>query len=152
MKKIAILFLPALFFLGACGQAVNMDEQAKDGNYHYENFDLRFQVVLPPEFEYYQTQRKTEERWTDIEFFIPSNDIEFPQEIPNYWMPLVIRVWNEDDYAATLVPGGTPLYTSFGTKRGYTYTYLFEENLPLDWKDRWSEDIVGFIIENLSIK
>jgi hypothetical protein len=151
MKK-AVLILMVLLTMTGCGTATNMDEQAKDGNYHYENRDYSFTVTLPPVFEYYQTQRITEDAYVDVEFFLPTKDPEYVDEtFPSYFKPLIVRVWLDESYS-TLSEEDKDDFTSFGNKGNYVYSYKFTSRVPSDWTDRWNEDVKLFISDNLDIK
>lgn len=152
MKKI-LIFLPLLFLFSACTTTpANMDEQAEDGNYHYENRDLRFSVLLPPEFEYYQTQRIEQSGWVDIEFFLPTKDPVYVEEaFPSYFKPLVIRVWAEPVYE-TATEAQKEDNTEFGRQNDQVYTYRFADEIPQDWTERFNDELKQFVSDNLKLE
>ncbi len=124
-----------------------MDELAKDGNYHYQNKDLGFSLVLPPEFIYYQTQRKNTDDFTDIEIFVPTNDTSYPQEVPSYAKPIAIRIFS-NDYWNNSNEEERGLYQKVGAKGNFVYTIRFWDYPPTDWTDKWSEEMKNKIAEN----
>ncbi|MFH1661929.1 MAG: hypothetical protein ABIA02_02440 [Candidatus Falkowbacteria bacterium] len=132
MKKNIILILVISLFLSGCGcekeKVFNMDELADDNKYHYENIDLNFKIDLPQEFIYYQTQRKKVDNRIDIEFFVPTNDVDYIQEVPGYAKPIVVRAENGE------------------------YDLKFWEIVPNDWEERWSEDMENEIINSFEVK
>lgn len=70
-----------------------MGQLSEDNSYHYSNNDLGFEMALPTEFEYYQTQRKENPDYIDIEIFVPTSDIGYLQEVPGYAKPIVVRIF-----------------------------------------------------------
>lgn len=149
MKKIrlSILVLVIVAVLSACGQPPDMGKQAEDGNYHYRNNDLGFSISLPPEFIYYQTQRKETDKYTVIEFFVPTADTSYPQEIQSYAMPLEVRVFDKKNWQDSYAEDYD--FVRKGKKR--VYAILFWEKEPKDWQDKWNRDVEKNIIHNFSL-
>lgn len=146
MKKKYLFFVFfVVLLLAGCGKKVPMDQPSADGNFYYNNKDLGFNLVLPPDFLYYQTQRKDGGNFIDIEFFVPTSDTSYPQEIQSYAKPIVVRVFNNKD-----------LWDENGDKNGFQkfekgnkiYAIKFWEKTPTDWKDKWSEEMREGIINN----
>lgn len=156
-KKFILLFL--LFFallLAGCGRELNMDQPAEDGNFHYRNKDLGFNLVLPPEFLYYQTQRKETADYIDLEFFVPTADTNYYQDALGYGKPAVVRIFNKNSWEQT---GGNGIYQKLGEKKSWwpgeedkIYTIKFWGEAPVDWQGKWSEEMKQGIIEGFRVK
>ena len=104
MKKIDKIFIfiflfLGLFFIGGCAKKLLMDELAPDGYYHYENKDLGFKINLPADFQYYQTQRKEGDDFKHIEFFVPTNDTAYPQEVAGYAKAVVVAIFDSKKWS-----------------------------------------------------
>lgn len=149
-KKLSLLalslVLAASLLISGCGKQQLMDQPAKDGKYHYQNNDLGFGLVLPEEFIYYQTQRKQGDNFIDIEFFVPSSDLDYQKEVPGYAKPIIIRVYQIDQYQ------DESDFQKIGEKDKRIYALKFWQNTPLDWQKKWSEDIEKSIISDFEIK
>jgi len=143
-KKYLFFIFFVVLLLTGCGQKTVMDQPSADGNFYYNNKDLGFNLVLPPDFLYYQTQRKDGGNFIDIEFFTPTSDTAYPQEIQSYAKPIVVRVFNNKD-----------LWNENGDKNGFQklekgnkiYAIKFWDKAPADWKDKWSEEMKKGIID-----
>ncbi|MFA4834085.1 MAG: hypothetical protein WC619_04560 [Patescibacteria group bacterium] len=158
VKKTILFSLIFIFglLLSGCGQEPIMDQPAEDGNFYYRNKDMGFSLVLPPEFLYYQTQRKETADYIDLEFFVPTNDTGYPQEVPSYAKPVVIRIFNEDSWEKA---SGEGIYQKIGEnkswwpgKKGKVYTIKFWGEAPLDWQGKWSEEMKQKIIDGFEVK
>lgn len=153
MGKSFLFFGLLLLVLSGCAfsQETPMDQLSKDGNYHYKNKDLEFSLVLPPEFIYYQTQRKEAGNdFIDIEFFIPTADTAYHQEVQSYAKPIVIRVFSKDFWQNQ--ERGKALYQKLAETRNKIYTIRFWDEPPADWANKWSEEMQKKIIENFVVK
>lgn len=64
---VVFLFL-AIFISGCSREKVDMNVLSDDNQFHYQNRDLKFAIDLPADFIYYQTQRKNEANYIDVEF------------------------------------------------------------------------------------
>jgi hypothetical protein len=142
MKKI-LLFLSiffSLFILSSCGKVKPMDKAEEDGKFHYENKDIGFEISLPDTFEYYQTQRKNTENYSEMEFFVPTSDTSYPQEIQGYGRPITIRFYEnwKSETSKEYVEGTFELIQE--NKKG-TYFLKFWKTVPADWQKSWSKDI-----------
>lgn len=154
MKKILFLFLVSSLFLTGCGakkEEIDMSKKNADNKYNYQNKDLGFEVFLPGTFEYYQVQRKNEDNYVDIEFFVPTADVDYPQEIQSYAKPLVIRIfdgksWEDLDEEARIN------FQEVNNKNGKIYAVKFWSNLPKDWSGKWSDVDRSDIINSMIIK
>ena len=111
MKNRALLF--SVFFVVAilltgCGKEPQMDV-LDGGAYHYKSAPYSFKVDLPEEFIYYQVQTrigKDEKNvqtsdWHDVEFYVPTSDQVFAQEIPAYGKVFTVRVFEAGKFKNT---------------------------------------------------
>jgi hypothetical protein len=144
--------ISVLFFTGCKKNQPIMDQPAEDGKYHYRNIDLEFSLVLSPQFEYYQTQRKEADNYIDIEFFVPTNDLTYPQEVASYAKPIVVRVFEEKAWEKNANKDmNMIIYKKVGEKKDKVYTIRFWENLPTDWVDRWDDEIQKSILDSFKL-
>ncbi len=153
MKKLILLFTIIILLTSGCfnkNEEVYMDKPAEDGKYHYQNKDLGFSVVLPPEFIYYQTQRKETEDYTDIEFFVPTTT-EYRHEVPGYGKPMVVRIFKKQAWEEVDEDDKTSLYNEIGEKDGKIYTIKFWELAPEDWDEKWTFDMKNEIVDSFKI-
>lgn len=120
-----------------------MDELAEDGMYHYSNESLGFSLALPQEFMYYQTQKTTQDKYTDLEIYVPTSDKFYPQDILGYAKPVVIRVFTEKIWNDEIKDDGgyIDVYQKIGEKGGSIYTIRFWNTLPVDWQTKWTEEM-----------
>ncbi len=157
MKKkyfVVIIFLGIIFLTGCLKKNEQlMDVSAEDGNYYYRNKDLGFNLVLPKEFIYYQTQRQKAEDFIDLEVLIPTSDQVIIQDVPGYLKPIVIRVFDKEFWEENLGENKfINLYTKLDESRTRVYGIKFWEQIPSDWSEKWSEDIKEFIINNFELR
>lgn len=143
-KILIILLVLVAFSLPACTKksADNylMDELAPDNKYHYSNKDLGFSLSLPEQFIYYQTQRRNFDGYTIVEFFVPTNDLEYPQEVPSYGKFFSTMIYDKGIYEG-MDKIEKDSYIYFGEKSDKAYLGLFWEEAPSDWQDRWSLEV-----------
>ena len=154
MKKIYLflIFLTFGILLSSCSNKNNpiMNELSSDEQYHYKNKDLGFELALPSEFIYYQTQRKESEDFVDLEIFVPTSDTDYPQEIQSYAKPIVVRIFNSDSWS-DLGDNEKNIYEEIGEKKRKVYTIRFWSEIPKDWKDKWSGDMKNDLVKNFKI-
>ncbi|MCD4761568.1 hypothetical protein K8R32_01270 [bacterium] len=150
---IAIGLFLLVFALSGCGitEKPLMDELAADGKYHYKNHSLSFSIVLPKEFIYYQTQRKETEDWVDIEFFVPSSDTSYRQEVPGYAKPIIVRVFKRNAWEAVEQDEDFTMYKKIMEKEDQIYTIAKWKKVPADSQEKWSEELFNEIINNFSL-
>jgi hypothetical protein len=156
MCKTRIIFLALLMVLSlsltGCGKKeVLMDVPADDGNYHYSNADLGFSLVLPKEFQYYQTQRKNNSDYTDLEFFVPSSDTGYAQEVPSYAKPVTIRIVTIKMWDAADNIFDKTLAKEIGRKGDTVFSIIFWNTVPKDWREKWSSEMEKAIINNFKM-
>jgi len=144
----------ALLALSGCGgpKYEYMDRPADDGNFYYTNKDLGFSLVLPPEFLYYQTQRKSVGEFFDLEFFVPTSDTKYLQEVPGYVKPIVVRIMDKEEWQRQEDIYNDNLYEKIGEKKNKVYLIKFWKNPSQDWLGKWSEDMKEKIKNNFEIK
>jgi len=157
MKKFKIFFFVFLLsiVLSACGQkseVLIMDKPADDGKYHYSNKDLSFSLTLPEDFIYYQTQRKQTVEYSDIEFFVPTGDKKYNQEVPGYAKPIVLRVYSDENWEENIKNDPySDFFEVLGDKKDKVYVIRFWQDIPSDWQGKWSEDMKNKIKESFKI-
>lgn len=151
-KKLFIVFsLFLTLVLSGCFRRVevNMNEPAPEtGGYHYKNNDLGFELALPAEFIYYQTQRKTTDDFVDVEFFVPTGDQNYFSEVFGYANPVTIRAFN--NYGNQLE--NQTEFKKLGEKGKKVYAIKFWEKIPSDWRGKWNDDLKNKVIEGFAAK
>lgn len=154
MKRIFLFFIILIFVLAGCGQKKEAitDRPAGNGGFYYQNKGLGFAVTLPPEFLYYQTQRKKSGDFTDIEFFVPTSDTGYRQEVPGYGKPIVVRIFKKEAWEKIDGTDEASDYNKVGEKNGKVYTVKFWKDAPRDWSDKWTDDMKKKILEFFEIK
>lgn len=158
MKKVClIIILTSVFLLTGClgggedrGEEL-MDKLNTEGFYHYTNRGLGFGLFLPPEFEYYHVQRKNTENFVDIEFFTPTADTSYYQEIQSYAKPIVVRVWNQKYWNELEMDDDKRAFIETGRKRSKVYTIKFWDAVPNDWEEKWSQEMGQGIIDRFEV-
>ncbi|MCG2701288.1 hypothetical protein L6267_03925 [Candidatus Parcubacteria bacterium] len=156
MKRI-IFFCIILFCaiaLSGCGSKdKDMGQLSEDNSYHYGNKDLGFEMALPTEFEYYQAQRKETPDYIDIEIFVPTSDIDYPQEVPGYAKPIVVRIFESSVWQSIGEDNEDKIiYKKAGEKKDKIYTIKFWDQIPKDWQGKWSEGMGDGIMDGFIIK
>ena len=154
---ICFSLLLAVVFTGCSKKEADMNVLSDDGQYHYRNESLKFSVNLPADFIYYQTQRKDKTNYTDIEFFVPTTDTDYAQEVPGYAKPMAVRVFKKADWKAiSSNQASSTDYSSLigdddvvlNEKGGYTYVIKYWANIPNDWQDKWNDEMKKKIEES----
>lgn len=127
----------------------NDDYRDKDGNYFYENRDLGFNITLPPEFIYFQTQRWNNTSFSDLEILVPTNDPAYTHATPpSYAKPIIVRIWKDmDDWNEE----DKNEYVVFGEKNGKVYTLKFWDTPTKDWTEKWTSEMEVFIGQNINM-
>lgn len=160
MKKqkllpLVIIVLAGALFLSACSskqeKAQYMDRPAEDGKYHYSNETHGFSVILPAEFEYYQTQSRDYADWNDIEFYVPTNDKEYYQEVPGYGKIMVARMYNKNVWDKVKNDEDFSMYIEVGEKDDIVYTLTFWLQKPNDWKNKFTDELKEEIISSFEL-
>lgn len=150
---LAAIFVFSLLLSG-CGkkEVVVMDRPAEDGNYHYSNKELSFSVVLPPEFIYYQTQRKDTNNYKDIEFLVPTSDISYPQDVPSYATPIIVRVFKAEIWDEIQKNTGEKIeFKELKREDDKVYTIKFWRDVPKDWAEKWNQEMQDKIVNDFSL-
>ena len=149
-KKIFFARLIILtIFLSACSAPKPaMDQLNKNGQYHYVNEDLGFSLDLPADFIYYQTQRKTKPEYTDIEFFVPTSDRLYRQEVEGYAKPIIVRVYQKAYWEKNQNDKTQTGFTEIGQNRLNVYTIKYWDQVPSDWQKKWSKDQIDNITKS----
>jgi len=145
-------FLVLLVLSGCGGPQYNMDQPADDGNFHYTNKDLGFSLVLPPEFLYYQTQRRQVGEFVDLEFFVPTSDTTYLQEVAGYAKPIVVRIMDNKEWRKQEDIYKANLYEKIGEKKGMAYLIKFWKNPAQDWLGKWSMSMKEDIVSKFEVK
>lgn len=149
MRKTFLLVIVLSLLLTGCHhkEEADMGKLGKDGNYHYQNKGLGFNIDLPPEFQYYQVQRKDNLGYIDIEFFVPTSDTEYPQEVQSYAKPIIVRVFDKSAWDG-IIEEDRFSWEEIGDKNEKVYTIKFWESIPVDWEGKWSDDMKMAIKDN----
>jgi len=153
MKKVVItLLLLVLPILSSCSSKRDLptDKALEDGSFFYRNTSLAFSVILPKEFENYHTQKTSGVNYIDVEFFVPTSDERFGTQVPGYAKPIVIRVFDEDEWAT--INEASSIYKKLGEGNNKVYTILFWEKEPKDWQEVWHGEVEQAIIDNFEIE
>lgn len=153
MKKIFLIsFLSLLLFITTgCGQKPLMDEVNKQGVYPYHNDFFNFDLSLPKEFQYYQTQRIDASNYTEVQILVPTSDTVIAQLIPNYAEPVAVRVFDSKVFAG-LSDADKAGLIKVGEKGGKVFTLKFWDKVPSDWKDKWTDAMKQQLINNFKLK
>jgi hypothetical protein len=149
MRKQALL-IPLLIltlFVSACGKRdLPTDKPLDDGSFFYRNEMHSFSLILPPAFEFYQTQRVEGQGYTDIEFYVPTSDTRFGSQIPGYAQPIVIRVFEKAVWEE--VNQGSSEYKLIAEKGDKVFTIQYWETEPKDWQAKWSDENEKAIVDS----
>jgi hypothetical protein len=156
MKKLYFLVLVVAVALIASGCGQNkkemMDEINEKGYFHYTNDDLGFGFYLPREFIYYQTQRKDNDNFTDIEIWVPTTDSSAYGEVSGYTKPVTIRIFKKKYWNSSMDGQDKKDYEKIGENKDNVYTMLFWTKTSADWSQRWTEDMKKDLVEKFQIK
>lgn len=126
-------------------------EPNKDGNYVYKNEDLKFSMVLPPEFIYFQTQRKNKENYTDLEILVPSSDKESHIGVAGYATPVVIRVINKKNFDELNNSNANVGFEDLERRGNKIYLIKFWNKAPNDWLSKWNDEMKNNIKNNIKL-
>jgi hypothetical protein len=158
LKKTLIFWLPAFVLLVGLAyfeSRGSFKSGAKDSfnGQVYENDGLGFSIVLPAEFKYFQTQRKESTDYTDLEIFVPTSDRDYPQEVPGYAKPLVIRIEGEDSFEKSGgVDENDEKLKIVGSRKGRIYAIKFWSKIPADFQGIWSELMKDDILQGFKLE
>lgn len=131
-----------------------MDQPAEDGQFHYSNKELGFSLTLPAEFEYYQTQRKNQTDYTDVEFFVPTADPEYPQEIASYAKAVSVRVYDKKVWETGEGINQENIEDIYQKKieaNNKVYFMKAWRVWPKDWETKWSEEKNVLLPDNFDV-
>lgn len=152
MKKIILLLVIFVFILSGCfhkkEETRQMDVPVEDGSYYYENKDLGFSIVLPPEFMHYQTQRKSGENFIDLQIFVPTADDSYGGEIPDYGNPITVRIFEKEAWENIDEADKLSFYRELGEKEGKVYALKIWKDLPSDWQWKWTIEMEDRIVKS----
>jgi hypothetical protein len=153
MKKyiFAACLLVFAFALTGCGKQVMMDQLNSKGVYPYSNDMLGFNLSLPKEFQYYQTQRTNFTNYTDLDIFVPTADTNYAEQLPGYAEPVIVRVYDKSTYDG-LAADIKAQSAKVAEKGGKVYTMIFWANIPSDFKDKWSDAMKQQLIKDFKLK
>jgi len=155
MRRIFCLVVILIFSLSLTGCAdkkLAMDELAANGTYHYQNKDLGFSLALPQEFQYYQTQRKQSGSAVDLEIFVPTSDRAYSQQITGYAKPITVRIYNNKDWQKLPeTDENKKMFSVINEQIDKVYVLKFWQDIPNDWKDKWTEEMKQEIIKSFKI-
>lgn len=118
---------------------VPMDQINNEGVYNYRNEALNFSLDLPEEFIYYQTQSKEGAGYKDIEFFVPTSDTAYSQEVAGYAKPFLIRAYEEKTWES-LGESVKEGFNELAKGSGRVYFVKFWREAPADWRSKWTEE------------
>lgn len=153
MKKISFIFslFVVLFVMAGCAAKPMMDEIDKQGFYPYHNDFFNFDLSLPKEFQYYQTQRIDNANYTEVDIFVPTADTTLIEQVPGYAEPIAIRAYDKKTFDA-LTEADKAGLTKVGEKGGKVFAMKFWDKIPSDWKDKWTDAMKQQLIKNFQLK
>ncbi|MDD4901811.1 MAG: hypothetical protein PHE24_01620 [Patescibacteria group bacterium] len=154
MKKIlyTFCFLFFVFLLTGCaGKPVMMDQLNKQGFYPYHNEMFNFNLSLPKEFQYYQTQRMTFTDYTDIDIFVPTADTNYVEQVPGYAEPIIVRVYDKTAYD-NLSADLKAQMVKVAEKGNKVYNLIFWDQPPSDWAGKWTDAMKQQLIKDFKLK
>lgn len=128
--------------VGCSQDRPSMDRPAADGQYHYDNYDLGFSLTLPAEFIYYQTERHDQTDYTDIEFFVPTSDRTYAQEVEGYAKPITLRVFKKSSWQEAQSDASQAAFEKIGQSFNKIYAIKFWDKAPADWQKVWSQIMI----------
>jgi hypothetical protein len=153
MKKSVVFALMLLVAASVAGCAlkksqVDMNQLAEDNKYHYSNKDLGFSLVLPPEFEYFQTQRVKGGDYNDLEIYVPTSDTTYEQLVSGYGRVITVRVIDSQAWQKSDGPRG---FNKIAEKDDKVYAIEFWPTAPVDWQDIWIGEMIEGIKNGFSL-
>lgn len=144
-----LVLLVLSFSLTAClKQEPKVDVLAEDNKYHYRNDTLGFQINFPEEFQYYQAQRIETENFTDLEFLVPTGDINYPSEVVGLANPVTVKLFNQDYWQDV----NQDLYIKVAEKGDKIYALEFWTNYPSDWVNKWNDQMKQEIVDSFKLR
>lgn len=139
----------ALFWFKNRPEKILMDELGPDGKYHYQNKDLGFALSLPAEFEYYQAQRRETPASLDLEIFVPTADEHYREAIPpSYGLIVSVKIFSREEWEKITDELEKAALHQVGEKYGRIYALRFWSEAPLDWREKWNEEMKKEIIDS----
>ncbi|HQB50950.1 MAG TPA: hypothetical protein PLT32_01890 [bacterium] len=132
-------------------QPKNMDQLGFDNLYHYRNEDLKFNLDLPEQFIYYQTERTNSADYREIKFYVPTSDPEYTNATPpSYARPIVVRVFDEEAWKKLSDEDESKKdFTQAASRDSKVYLISFWDKQPADWQGKWSEAMKESITKSL---
>ena len=156
MKKLyfVVLVMALALITTGCAQSKKemMDEVNEKGYFHYTNDDLGFGFYLPREFIYYQTQRKDNDNFTDIEIWVPTSDTSIQSEVSGYAKVLTIRAFKKKYWNDSMNGDERKDYTKIDESKDKVYTMTFWTKIAAEWGPKWTDDMKKDIIQKFQIK
>ena len=147
------LLLIAVVVLSGCGKkekTVLMNELAEDNLYHYSNPDLGFSIDLPKEFEYYQTQSKTEPSYRALQILVSTGDANYSQiEVSGYAKPIEVRMYDKGVWENTPDKNLLKEVKDNGDK---VFAIKFWDKFPMDWNSKWTPEMEKQISDSFKLK
>ncbi len=120
-------------------------------NLRYANETFGFAFTFPDAFQYFQTQAKEGDNYSDIEIFVPTTDRQYSQEVLGYAKPIVVRMYKRQYWESLDKESGEKksfLYQ--GIKNDLVYTIKFWDRVPVDWEGKWSEDMKNALLKGFT--
>lgn len=150
MKKILTLSLfVCIFLLSGCGKkTVDMNVLGDNNQYNYKNQGMGFSVSLPKEFEYYQTQSIINDEFKSLEFYVPTSDTNYKQQVPGYGKSLEVRTYTSQAWeSANKASSDEPI-----KKGDKIYLLKFWDTIPSDWRAKWNDNLAKGIKDSFKIE
>ncbi|MFA5247828.1 MAG: hypothetical protein WC415_01090 [Patescibacteria group bacterium] len=155
-KKITFFLFATVLLISLTGcrgtKIESMDELNAENLYPYSNDDLGFSLYLPSDFIYFQTQRKNNQDFSDLEIYIPTADMSQQKEVSGYAKPIIVRVFDKKYWNDNMNDEERAEYIKAGEKGNRVYGLMFWNNIPSDWSVKWTEDMKNQIIKDFQIK
>lgn len=152
VKKFWLPLVLAAILLSGCSLKTKtaMDELGRDGSFHYNNQDLGFGLALPSTFDHYQTQRKVGDGFIDLEFFVPTADTGYQQEVPGYGKVVEVRIYERAVWSEQAAQSqGFKRLADRGNK---VYAVKYWARPPRDWQESWNQDVQSRITASFEFK
>ncbi len=125
------------------------DTLNQETGYDYSNKDLGFALHLPASFEYFQTQRNNKPKYTEIEIYVPTSDMSFPQPVPGYARAFAVKVYDKQGWNETNGKDENDnLLIKLIEDESKVVSAVFWDNIPNDWAEKWSEEVKDQIIKS----
>lgn len=145
---LTIAILTSSLFISGCSK----NALPKPDSYlTYTNQEYGLSIDLPPTFKYFESQKSLKEGHTEIRLFVPTKDKSFPNQlIPGYGNPIVFRIYDQESYKK-LAAAEKKSYIKLAANGDRIYAISFWNELPQDWKDKWSERLEKELLERINI-